>query len=352
MHIKNIFTFAGMKKHDARRLDHKTLTVLRKRAISSIRAGQSPETVAPIMRIHRRTVYGWLALYREGGTGALNARKRGGRKPKLNGKALMWIFRTIRDKNPLQMKFPYALWTAKMVRQLIMQRFSITLSKASVCRLLKQLGLTPQRPIWRAYQQKPRAVRLWLRKEYPHIRALARRFKAHIYFSDESGVRSDYHAGTTWAVKGKTPVVSSTGMRISLNMISAVNAQGLFRFMVVKGRVGAKQFIEFLKRLLHGSKRMIFLIVDGHPVHKAIMVSRFLETRKKRIRLFFLPPYSPELNPDERVWNDVKENGVGRKSIASAQHLHQIVVGHLRMIQKSPLRVKGYFHSKTTRYAA
>jgi len=329
-----------MKKNDARKLDHKTLTELRRRAVKSVKNGQSPELVAEVLEINRVTVYGWLARYREGGWGGLNARKRGGRPSKLNGKALAWIFKTISTKNPLQLKFPFALWTAKMVGELIEQRFDVKLSKASVCRLLNQLGLTPQRPVWKAYQQKSELVTKWLKMEYPKIRSLAKEMKAEIFFSDEAGVRSDHHSGTTWAIKGQTPEVVSTGARFGLNMISAVNAQGKFRFMIVQGGVGANVFIEFIKRLIQGSKRMIFLIVDGHPAHKAIIVKNFIESNKNKIRLFFLPPYSPELNPDERVWNDVKNNAVGRKSIISPEQLKKTVISHLRMIQKSPERVK------------
>lgn len=341
-----------MNRNDARKLDHKTLTELRRRAVKSIKNGQSPEKVAEILNVNRVTVYGWLARFRENGWSGLDAKKRGGRPTKLDGKALKWIFETVSIKNPLQLKFSFALWTAKMIGQLIEKRFKIKLSKASVCRLLKQLGLTPQRPIWKAYQQKPEAVRNWLKKEYPKIQTLSKEMKAEIYFADEAGVRSDHHAGTTWAVKGNTPEVVSTGARFGLNMISAVNAQGKFRFMVVEGSVGAKVFIEFMKRLIYGSKRIIFLIVDGHPSHKAIIVKEYLESVKNKIRLFFLPPYSPELNPDERVWNDVKNNAVGRKSIASPEQLKNTVISHLRMIQKSPERVKAYYNSKTTSYAA
>ncbi len=164
-----------------------------------------------------------------------------------------WISRTVTMKNPLQMKFTYALWTAKMIGQVIYQRFWVRLSKSSVCRLLAQMGLPPQRPVWRAYQQKSEEVQLCLEKEYPKIRSLARKEKAQIFFGDETGVRSDHHAGTKWAAKGKTPVVSSTGARFGLNIISAVSAQGEFRFMVVKGRIGAPRFIEFIKRLIHGT---------------------------------------------------------------------------------------------------
>jgi len=337
---------------DARRLTHKTLTELRKRGVSSVQSGQSPELVAKALGINRATMYGWLARYRNGGWAALDARKRGGRKPKLDAKAIRWVYDTVTMKNPLQLKFSFALWTAKMVGEAIFQEFGVKLSKASVCRLLTQLGLTPQRPIWRAYQQRPEQVKNWLEEEYPRIRALARRHKALIFFGDEAGVRSDHHAGTTWAIKGKTPIVSSTGARFGLNLISAVSSQGEFRFMTIRGRFASAQFIEFIKRLVHGVDRMVFLIVDGHPAHKAKKVSRFVDSIKDRFRLFFLPPYSPELNPDERVWNDLKNNGVGKQVITKPEQLHTAVISYLRFIQKSPARVRSYYNNETTKYAA
>jgi len=340
------------KTMDARKLTHKMLTELRKRGVASVQEGQSPEVVAKALGIGRTTMYGWLARYRDGGWAALDARKRGGRKPKLDAKAIQWIYKIVTDKNPLQLKFTFALWTARMIGQLIYQRFGIKMSKSSVCRLLSQLGLTPQRPVWRAYQQRPAEVQKWLQEEYPRIRRLAQKQKALIFFGDEAGVRSDHHAGTTWAVKGKTPVVSSTGARFGLNLVSAVSAQGEFRFMTVKGRIGAPQFIEFIKRLIHNVPRMVFLIVDGHPVHKAKSVTRFVESVKDRFRLYFLPPYSPELNPDERVWNDLKNNAVGRQSITSSRQLQSIILSHLRLVQKSPDRVRSYFQNETTSYAA
>jgi len=341
-----------MKTTDARRLNHEMLTELRKRGVRSVQDGQSPEIVFRAFGVGRATMYGWLARYRDGGWSALEARKRGGRKPKLDADAIQWVYKTVTRKNPLQLKFTFALWTAKMIGQVIDEKFGVKLSKASVCRLLAQLGLTPQRPVWRAYQQRPEEVQKWLLEEYPRIRRLARRNKAMIFFGDEAGLRSDHHAGTTWAAKGKTPVVSGTGARFGLNLISAVSAQGQFRFMTVKGRVGAAKFIEFLKRLIHNAERMIFLIVDGHPAHKAKSVGRFVESVKDRLQLFFLPPYSPELNPDERVWNDLKNNAVGRKFINSPKQLYKAVISHLRLVQKSPNRVRAYFQNETTKYAA
>jgi transposase len=339
------------KTMDARRLDHKTLTELRKLAVESVQNGQSPEIVAKALGINRVTIYGWLSRYRNGGLSALEARKRGGRKPKLNAKAIQWIYNTVTRKNPLQLKFTFALWTAKMVGEIIYRRFDIRLSKASVCRLLNQLGLTPQRPVWRAYQQRSEDVQKWLKEEYPRIRTMARKHKAMIFFGDEAGIRSDHHAGTTWAIKGKTPIVSSTGARFGLNLISAVSAQGEFRFMTVRGRINAAKFIEFIKRLIHGVDRMVFLIVDGHPAHKAKMVNRFVDSVKDRFRLFYLPPYSPELNPDERVWNDLKNNAIGKQFITTPKKLYRSVISYLRFIQKSPDRVRSYYNNETTRYA-
>ncbi len=239
-----------------------------------------------------------------------------------------------------------------MIRALIAEHCGVRLSLVSVGRLLSQLGLSCQKPLWRAYQQDRSRVEQWLKREYPAIRAQAKREKAQIFFEDESGVRSDFHSGSTWAVKGETPIVRVTGQRFSLNMISAISPRGELRFMVVKGGVGAGVFIRFLKRLIHGAKRPIFLIVDGHPAHRAKAVTHYISTVSKRLRLFFLPAYSPEFNPDEQVWNDVKNNAVGRSRLEQPQDLHRTVVGRLRYLQKSPERVRSFFQMPETKYAA
>ena len=341
-----------MNTMDARKLKHEELTALRKRGVTAVQNGESPEDVARILGISRVTIYNWLALYRSGGWDALNANKRGGRKPKLDAKAMEWLYKAITNNTPEQYRFSFVLWTSKLVGKLIEEHFGIKLSKASVCRLLNQLGLSAQRPLWRAYQQSPERVADWIQNEYPAIRARAKREKAEIWFADEAGIRSDAHSGTTWSPKGKTPIVSSTGARFGMNIISAVNPQGKFRFMCVKGRVNAGVFIDFLKRMLKSTECKVFLIVDAHPSHKAKKVSKFLKSVADRIELFFLPPYSPELNPDEYVWNDLKNNSLGRKAITSIEEMKREVISYLRFIQKTPERVRSFFHAPTTAYAA
>ena len=278
-----------MQENDARRLDHHTLEALRERAVRKVQEGESPEVVARVLGLNRSTVYGWLAQYRRGGWGALKAKPLFGRPPKLDGRSLSWIFDAVTQKNPLQMKFAFALWTREMVAKLIKDKFKIALSLVSVGRLLAQLGITCQKPLHRALERDEALVQQWLKKEYPQIKALAQREKAEIYFGDAAHIRSDHHAGRTWGRRGETPVVQATGARYGMSLISAVTARGHMRFMIKeKGGVTADVFIEFLKRLMVGATHPIFLIVDRGPAHRAKKTNAFVETLGGKLRLFFL----------------------------------------------------------------
>lgn len=341
-----------MKKPDGRALDHKTREAIRIRAVQQVQRGESPEEVIKALGYNRRCIYQWLAAYRDGGWDGLKTGRITGRPRKMGEREMRWIYKTIANKNPMQLKFEFALWTRDMVRVLIRRRFGIRLSLASVGRLLGQLGFTCQKPLMKAFQQNVTLVQKWLEEDYPKIEKAAKKEGADILFSDESGVRSDFHSGTTWGLRGKTPVVFATGQRFSLNMISAVSRKGALRFMVVKGSVGAHVFIEFLKRLIKGARRKIFLIVDGHPSHRAKITRAFVESVANKISLYFLPPYSPELNPDEHVWNDVKNNSVGRRVVKTQDDLRKAITGRLVYLQRNPERVRGFFLAPTTKYAA
>jgi len=337
---------------DARSLDHKTLEALRVRAVKSVQSGEQPIDVARIIDVHVQVVYKWLAMYRAGGWDALRAKPIPGRPRILDAKAMQWLYNVIVTKTPNQLKFEFALWTREIVRSLILQKFKVSLSLKSVGKLLAQLGLSVQRPIRAAYQQDEALVKAWLKREFPKIMDRAKREKASVFFGDEAGIRSDFHAGTTWAPVGQTPVVRTTGSRVGCNMLSAISNRGQIRFMVMQGRVTSAIFVQFLKRLLVGAKQKIFLIVDGHPTHKSKMTRDFVTNTKGKLEIFHLPPYSPDLNPDELVWNHVKNHKVGRKVILNVDDLIAEARSALYSLSKMPRKIKGFFQKENLRYAA
>jgi len=300
----------------------------------------------------RASIYNWLAMYRAGGWDALDARKRGGRPRKVSARMIAWVYRVVTGGDPRQYKFPFALWTRNAIAILLYRRYGVRLSANSVGRLLAHLGITPQKPLWRAYQQDPERVRQWIQAEYPAIARQAQQEKAEIWFGDESGVRSDYHAGTTWAARGKTPVVRTTGARYRLNMLSAVNRRGKMRFMIEAKGLNADVMCRFLDRLMAGQKRRVFLILDGHPIHKSARLARKVSGFDGRLKLFLLPPYSPELNPDEGVWREVKGHRLGRAGIFSFADLKSKALGALRHLARRPDKVRALFRTHTTIYAA
>lgn len=340
-----------MKVNDARKLDHKTLEAIRIRAVQQVEAGENPEAVIKALGFHRSCIYQWMAAYREGGEEALKAKDLEGRPSKLSDKQAQDLFDIIAQETPLQHRFAFALWTLAIIRELIRKKFGIGLSEVSVWRLLKRLGLSAQRPLFRAYQQDQEKVDAYLASEYPALKKRARARRARIFFADEASIRSDYHSGTTWAPIGKTPVVRTTGARFKINMLSAVSAKGELRFMLTEKGLTAPVFIEFLKRLVHGYDRPIFLIVDGHPVHKSKKVREYVESTNGMLELHFLPGYSPELNPDESVWGFVKHHKVGREVITGPDQFKSLVLGALRMLQKLPTTIRSFFKAKTLRYA-
>lgn len=341
-----------MPRQDARELDHKTLEEIRIRAVGQVQSGESPEAVIKALGFSRSCIYTWLALYRSGGWGALKARVLKGRPMKISAAQLKWLYETVSGKNPLQFRFEFALWTREMIRMLLREVFSLKLSVTSVGRLLRQLGLSCQRPLYRATEQDPERVRCWREEEFPAIRQMAKAAGALILFGDEAGVRSDYHAGTTWGVIGRTPIVPRTGGRHSVNMLSAVGARGELRFMLVKGRVNGVVFAEFLRRLMHNAPHPVFLILDGHSIHRSRPVREFVASQDGKLRLFFLPPYSPELNPDEQVWNYVKHHGVGKAALRTASDLRNFVLARLHSLQRLPWTVRMFFLTPATQYAA
>lgn len=342
-----------MKENDARKLDHATLEAMRERAVRRIQEGENPEVVARVLGLNRSTVYNWLALYRRGGWGALKAKPVPGRPPKLSGKALRWVYDTVTQKSPLQLKFEFALWTREMVAKIIGKKFGVKLAPNSVGRLLAQLGITCQKPLHKAREQDEALVEQWLKREYPRIKKMAKKQGAEIYFGDAAHIRSDHHAGRTWGKRGSTPVVETTGARHGMSLISAITSKGHMRFMIKdKGSINAAVFIEFLKRLIAGAAGPIFLIVDRGPAHTAKKTRQFVETLGGKLQLFYLPPYSPDRNPDELVWKHLKADTVGRMVTTSKDDFKAKVRASMRSLQRKPAKIRSFYQKPSLKYAA
>lgn len=318
--------------------------------------GKSQVEVAHLFGVSRDAVCNWVKLYRLGGERALAAGRRGrraGEQMVLAPWQQAQIAKAIRDKSPDQLKLPGFLWTREAVRDLIERRFGVHLALTTVGNYLRRWGFTPQKPLRRAFEQNPVQVARWREIEFPRIAAQAKRERARILWGDEMGLRSDHTVGRSFSPKGKTPVIPGTGQRFGANVISAIGNGGRLQFMVFKKRFTAAVFITFLRRLVrHAEGHKVYLIVDGHPVHRAKKVRLWLEDRPEQIRLFHLPSYSPELNPDELLNQDVKSNALGRRRPHTQDKLIGDTRSYLRSTQCRPDVVVNYFQEEHVRYAA
>lgn len=341
-------------KTDARRLAPATQELIRRKAVAAVEKDMAQVKAAEVFGVTRQSVGRWMKAYRTAGADVLKARKRGpkGERSRLKGGQAAAICNLIRDRHPEQLKLPFVLWTADAVRQLIHRKFKIKLSGRTVRRYLARWGFTSQKPVRRAYERDDAAVQCWLNEEYPTIRKQAKREKALIYWADGMGVRSDHQAGRSYAPKGRTPAIPGTGQRFRCNVLSALTNRGHLNFMVFKKGFTASVFLRFLRRLVKQAGRKVFLIVDRHPVHRSKKVRQWLESNSAGIRMFFLPGYSPELNPDAMVNQDVKTNAVGRKRPRNQAQLMGGVRRYLEQRRANPDAVTRYFHEASVRYAA
>ncbi len=342
-----------MKTPDARSLPAAAQEALRRRAVEAVRTGMTHVDAAQVFGVTRQTVGKWMRVWGTGGSRALKAKRRG-RPPamRLAPHQAALVVRLIVGRCPDQLRLPFALWTREAVQQLIGERCGLALSVWTVGRYLKRWGLTPQKPRRRAFEQDPAAVRRWLRAEYPAIRRLAKQRGATIYWGDEMGLRSDHQTGTSYGRKGQTPVIPGTGQRFRCNVISGLTNRGQLAFMVFRETFTHRVFLRFLRRLLRHARGRVFLLIDRHPAHIAAEVARWVAKRPDRLRLFFLPGYSPELNPDEFLNNDVKANALGRRRPRGAGELVSSVRSYLWSTQRQPAVVRSYFQAPSVQYAA
>lgn len=342
-----------MEKQDLRKLSIPAQEAFRVKVLHALDEGMRMADAIRIFGVSDTAIYKWKKERSSRKKNWFKQKKRGRPSQKrLTKEQEKQVKKMIIDKCPDQLKLPFALWTRGAVGEYLLDAFGVEVSVWTIGRYLKSWGFSPQKPVYKAYEQKSPEVKQWLKKEYPAIKERAVEENAEIHWADEMGMRSDHQAGTTWGKKGKTPVVIRTGKRFRLNMISSLTNRGKLEFMVFKEGFTGGVFIEFLERLIKYNRKKVFVIVDGHSVHKSKMVKQWLEKKKDRIEIFFLPAYSPELNPDELVNQDVKTNAVGKHRTLNADQLKDRVENYLIRRKANPNQVKKYFHGKHVQYAA
>jgi len=340
-----------MEKIDARKLSLEVLEEKRREAHRLRKRGMTRAEIGEILGIHADTIGRWLKLTKNEMGYDKPGRKKGSGN-RLTPEQEQSIKTLITDKTPDQLKMPYALWTRESVRELIKARCGVELPIRTVGDYLKRWGMTPQKPQKRAYEQRAPEVKAWLEEEYPVIQARAKRENAEIYWGDETGLRNDCQHERGYAPKGQTPVIRLNAKRESINMISAITNQGKVRFRIFEGGMNADVLIDFMMRLVKDAKRKVYLILDNMRVHHAKPVKEWLKEHKKMIEVFYLPAYSPELNPDEYLNCDLKAGVHSGVPARSKDQLKAKASNHMRMLQRKPSRVRKYFKHEKIRYAA
>lgn len=338
-----------MTHRDARSLDHETLEEMRRLAVKAVLDGESHRAVARRLQVQRTTVTKWMAWFGSGGEVALASKKAKGRSPTLSDREVAWLRRIIIGKNPRQLNFGPALWTLRLIGQLVEMKFGAVLHKTTIWRMMGRLGITPQKPIRKAFQRDEEECRHWMTEEFPRIVRLALRKQAVILFGDETGIHEDHAVGTTWGAKGRTPVVSTVGTRRRTNVISAISPRGRLWFRCYRGTLTASLYIEFLDALLQDVRGPIVLIHDRHPSHIAAATRRFIRSYKGRLWVYELPAYAPHLNPDEHVWSWLKGR-FRQDPLGPEDDLSDRVERTLAEIQGDRTKVRGLFEHPQVKY--
>jgi len=343
-----------MDKIDARTLSPSAQEALRKLAVQAVLGGAKQCDVAQTFGVSAYIVSQWMKRYRTEGEASLNARRKGpakGSRTLLTPKQATMIRQLIVDKCPEQLKMPFYLWTREAVQELILRKCGVAVAINTAGNYLRAWGFTVQKPVRRAYEQNADAVQRWLAEEYPALVKRAKAEKAVIYWGDEMGLRSDDQVGRSYGLRGQTPVIPGTGQRFGCNMISAITNLGHLSFQVFEGSFNVKVFLGFLTRLVKQAKRKVILIVDGHPVHRAKLVQAWRAEHQEDIEIIYLPGYSPELNPDEMLNQDVKASALRKRRPRTVRQLKADVRSYLFSTQKQPDVVRSYFEERHVQYA-
>lgn len=342
-------------KTNARHLTQAEQYGLRKSIIRFWKNGMAAREIAIALDVSRSYVYATRKAYNEKGIVGIKPGKRGRRKGDkriLTPEQEREIQGIIAEKTPEQLKFKECMWSRNNIRSFILQRYKIDLPLSTLGYYLVRWGFSVQRPVKRAYKQDEEKVKSWVEIEFPGISARAKEENAEIYFGDETGLQNQATYLRGYAPVGQTPIVRTEAKHIKINMLSAVSNRGKLRFVLYKDNMDSDKLIDFMRRLVHDGKKKVFLILDNLRVHHSRKVRQWLDKHKDEIEVFHLPPYAPEYNPDELLNSDLKRGISKRSSPRSEKELEHNVRSHLKSVQLRPEKIRGFFRTKTTIYAA
>lgn len=342
-------------KTDAVRLSPKEQYQIRKSIIRLSKKGNKNKEIAEILDVSLRHVQNTKKMYEDGGIAALKPKQRGrrvGAKRILTPEQEQEIQLIIVDKTPEQLKFKECMWTRSNIRDLIARKYKIEMPLSTLGYYLARWGFSVQRPTKRAYKQDAEQVKDWVETEFPGISERAKAENAEIYFGDETGLQNTATCLRGYAPVGQTPVVRTESKHIKINMLSAISNRGKLRFMLYKDNMNADKLIDFMRRLVHDSKKKVFLILDNLRVHHSKKGKAWLEKHKDEIEVFYLPPYAPEYNPDELLNSDLKRGVSKRPCPRSEKELDHNVRSHLKSVQLNPQKIMGFYAAPFTKYAA
>ena len=332
-----------MKKGDGRCLSHEVLEAYRFRAVELYQKGKSVREIAFFFGVNRGSVSLWIKTLKEKGKSALKSKKAVGPEPKLTKEDRKKIISIIK-KSAMEFGFETPLWDCKRIQKVIKKELTKDIAISNLWENLRRWKLTPQKPEKMAMERSQRKVNKWLREEWPEIEKHRRRWQAMLYFQDESSVSLVPVLGTTWAKKGETPKVKVTGNRGSIAVSSAISPAGRMIFRIERGRVNSKTFIDFLKQIIKNHPwRKVIVIVDNSPTHTAKAVDNFVKENKNKIAVYYLPTYSPDLNPDEDVWKYLKNVKLKAHQARNKKEFKPLVLSKMYSIQKKPSLIRSFF---------
>ena len=339
-----------------KKLSISELQILRKKVVEAIIInGMSRRQASIVFGFSRSSIWKYLKEYKEKHTESFYYQKRGvksGSRSKMTPKEQAMLKLKILSHSPDELGMSYTLWNSRVIQEYIEATYAYKYHRRSVRKIMNKLGFTSQKPIKLAYERNPHKIEEWLANTYPKIKNRAIKEGARIYWGDEMGIQSTDNRGKTYGIRGKTPTIKRSGSRFKCNMLAAISPQGFMNWMVFEDNFNGKKCIEFLGRLIRQIKQKVFLILDNHRVHHSKKVKAYVEKHKDNLELFYLPPYCPDMNPQELVNQDVKANSNNFRALKSVKDLTINVRYYLTQIQFDGIKIQNYFKKKEVAYAA